>query len=181
MSTLSVRPAETRVVPRASARYWLGAAESGTTPNEIASIRMKTEPGAIVTGVSVTWAFSLMGKAAINKVSPRPTGTARRVSAIRPKAAPCHASQRALMPPRNSGRGFILRRETKAAIVAPMKARRSLLAVLAAVAVSVCAAQDSVSKFASADTTFWYLTEIGRIRSQVNTDNRETIPALLQG
>jgi hypothetical protein len=62
-----------------------------------------------------------------------------------------------------------------------MKARRSLLAVLAAVAVSVCSAQDSGSKFASADTTYRYLTEIGRIRAQVNTDNRETIPALLQG
>jgi hypothetical protein len=62
-----------------------------------------------------------------------------------------------------------------------MKARRSLLAVLAAVAVSACAAQDSGSKFASADTTYRYLTEIGRIRSKVNTDNRETIPALIQG
>jgi hypothetical protein len=62
-----------------------------------------------------------------------------------------------------------------------MKARRSLLAVLAAAAVSVCAAQDTGSKFASADTTYRYLTEVGRIRTQVNTDNKETIPALLQG
>ncbi len=62
-----------------------------------------------------------------------------------------------------------------------MNARRTLLAVLAAVAVSACPAQDSGSKFASADTTYRYLTEIGRIRSQVNTDNKETIPELIQG
>jgi hypothetical protein len=62
-----------------------------------------------------------------------------------------------------------------------MKARRSLLAVFTAAAVSVCAGQDTGSKYASADTTFRYLTEIGRIRSQVNTDNRDTIPELLQG
>jgi hypothetical protein len=62
-----------------------------------------------------------------------------------------------------------------------MKARRSLFAVLAAVVASVCPAQDSGSKFASADTTFRYLTEIGRIRAQVNTDNKEMIPGLIQG
>jgi hypothetical protein len=62
-----------------------------------------------------------------------------------------------------------------------MKARRFLLAVLGVAAVSVCAAQDSGAKFASADTTFRYLTEVGRVRTQVNTDNRETIPGLLQG
>jgi hypothetical protein len=62
-----------------------------------------------------------------------------------------------------------------------MNVRRPLIAILAAAAVSICAAQDSGSKFASADTTFRYLTEVGRVRSQVNTDNRETIPGLLQG
>src|ERR1700722_4439760 len=48
MSRLSVTPKETRVGPRARARYWLGAAESGSTPREMASMRMKMEPGPIV-------------------------------------------------------------------------------------------------------------------------------------
>jgi hypothetical protein len=55
-----------------------------------------------------------------------------------------------------------------------------MLALSAMAAVSACLAQDS-SKFASADTTYRYLREIGRVRADVNTDNRETIPALLQG
>jgi hypothetical protein len=61
-----------------------------------------------------------------------------------------------------------------------MKVRRSLLALLAIATVSVCAAQDSGAKFASADTTFRYLTEVGRVRAQVNTENREILPGLLQ-
>jgi hypothetical protein len=55
-----------------------------------------------------------------------------------------------------------------------------MLAVLAMAAVSACPGQDA-SKFASADTTYRYLREIGRVRADVNTDNRETIPSLLQG
>ena len=62
-----------------------------------------------------------------------------------------------------------------------MKARRLLLSVLAAAAVSTCPGQDSAGKYASADTTYRYLREVGRIRSQVNADNRSTIPSLLQG
>jgi hypothetical protein len=61
-----------------------------------------------------------------------------------------------------------------------MKARRLLLSVLAAAAVSTCPGQDSAGKYASADTTYRYLREVGRVRAQVNADNRTTIPALLQ-
>jgi hypothetical protein len=55
-----------------------------------------------------------------------------------------------------------------------------MLAISAMAAASACLGQDS-SKFASADTTYRYLREVGRVRAMVNTDNRETIPNLLQG
>lgn len=55
-----------------------------------------------------------------------------------------------------------------------------MLAISAIAAVSACPGQDA-SKFASADTTYRYLREVGRVRADVNTDNRETIPNLLQG
>ncbi len=61
-----------------------------------------------------------------------------------------------------------------------MRARRLMLAISAMAAASACLGQDS-SKFASADTTYRYLREVGRVRAMVNTDNRETIPNLLQG
>jgi hypothetical protein len=51
---------------------------------------------------------------------------------------------------------------------------------ISAAAASACLGQDA-SKFASADTTYRYLREVGRVRSEVNTENRETIPNLLQG
>jgi hypothetical protein len=55
-----------------------------------------------------------------------------------------------------------------------------MLAISVVSAGSACLAQDA-SKFASADTTYRYLREIGRVRADVNTDNRETLPGLLQG
>jgi hypothetical protein len=55
-----------------------------------------------------------------------------------------------------------------------------MLAMSAMAAASACLGQDA-SKFASADTTYRYLREVGRVRSLVNSDNRETIPNLLQG
>jgi len=62
-----------------------------------------------------------------------------------------------------------------------MKARQLMLSVLAAAAVSTSPGQDPSGKYASADTTYRYLREVGRVRSLVNTDNRTEIPALLQG
>ena len=70
-SKLSVIPADTRVVPSASARYWSGAAESGRSPKEIASMRIRTEPGSIVFGDSVTWARSPERQAVANTIAPR--------------------------------------------------------------------------------------------------------------
>jgi hypothetical protein len=61
-----------------------------------------------------------------------------------------------------------------------MRERRLVLAISAMAAASACLGQDS-TKFASADTTYRYLREVGRVRAMVNTDNRETIPNLLQG
>jgi hypothetical protein len=55
-----------------------------------------------------------------------------------------------------------------------------MLAISAMVFASACPGQDA-SKFASADTTYRYLREIGRVRAEVNGDNRQTIPNLLQG
>jgi hypothetical protein len=55
-----------------------------------------------------------------------------------------------------------------------------MLAISAMAVVSACPGQDA-SKYASADTTYRYLREVGRVRALVNADNRETIPNLIQG
>lgn len=56
---------------------------------------------------------------------------------------------------------------------------------MALAVIPVCLGDDAApaaaASTASADTTFRYLTEVGRVRAQVNSDNKERIPSLFQG
>src|SRR5580658_10867973 len=87
MSRELVIPADTRVVPRPSARYWLGAEVSGCIPSEMASMRTRTPPGSIVWGTWVTCALREGANAASSRAAASAAGTRVGLGCIRVRLA----------------------------------------------------------------------------------------------